>query len=187
MFAFEISKKNNIMKKTFLLVLLILPLALFAQSQKIYLDTANVFHTYLESGIGEQIPISFNIENIDTIKLCKVYIEWEKETFANPANAKYVADHKSMQHIEMFLMSKIEAESSVAKQSMKNSISYSPIKGSIGRVMSIKSDTIEYVFIDIPIQAQNGYGNTVMKEWRGSIEWNKLENKEEIRGMAYDQ
>jgi len=175
------------MKKILIIVLMALPFVVSAQSQKIYLDTANVFHTYLESGIGEQVPISFKIDNIDKIKQTTIYIEWEKETYTNPANAKYVADHKSMQHIELFLMNKIAAASSQAMQSVKNRVSYSPIKGSsVGRVNGGKVDTVEQIYIIIPIQVQNGYGNTVMKEWNAFIGWNKTANKEEITGTIYE-
>jgi hypothetical protein len=132
----------------------------------------NVFYSTLESGIGEKIPMPFRLTADAEMKIKEttIYQNWEKVTFSNPANEKYIEIHKSMQHFEMFLMGETFMASFYAKMKMKNGTSYSPVKGGEGMIYVNDKGEIN---ISFPCQGQNGYGNTIISKVYYSIIWNE--------------
>ena len=138
----------------------------------------DVFYTKIENGIGEQIPAKFSIssETIIKIKSTKIYQNWEKDTYTNPENVGYVKKHKSMKHIEVFLMGETMMSSKYTQMKMKNQTSYSFVKGGSGHIFVGDNDKIN---ISFPCQSQNGYGNIIISTAYYSIIWNEEKNDQE--------
>lgn len=127
-----------------------------------------VFMTTFETGVGEKVPMEFNIDSVDILEIqeTQLYKNWDSTTFSNPANAGYIERWKSLKHIEIFLMSTTNMASFYAKYELKNKNSYTPINGTSS--IYCKDGKITVVF---PMKGQNGYGNFIMSKAFYVIEW----------------
>jgi hypothetical protein len=148
------------MKHTFFgVVLTLITTVAFSQEKENYIKDG-VFYTKMKSGVGEQIPVKFKFGSDFEKKILEteVYKIWEKDTYTNPENEKYVERWKKQTHLETYLMSATSMASFYAQLELKNKTSFTPISGSEGFIYVNDKSEVNYSF---PFKAQNGAGNMI--------------------------
>ena len=148
------------------MVLLLASVAMvsFGQVKENYIKDG-AFYTTFKSGVGEIVPVKFNLGNggefLTELEKSEIYLLWEKETYTNPENSAYVEKNKDKTHIETYLMSCTWMASFYAKTGLKNSSSYTPIANSEGFIYINDKGEVCFSF---PFKGQNGYGNMLIAE-----------------------
>lgn len=128
----------------------------YAQIDTTYIQN-NVFYTTVKNGLNQDKIISFPI---DTIKIIQSlgFILWEKNTFNDTLNIKYIEHIKNIPKVYAYLNSKVWTALFYGKMKLKNQTSFNLIENAPGYIMITDAGGLSIKF---PIQAQNGYGNLI--------------------------
>jgi len=163
--------KNTIMTKSLMLSILCIFFVAFCHGQdKDHYIKENMFYTVFESGVGEEIPMKFEMPDstVNKIMDTEIYKNWEEVTFSNPKNEKFIMSQKHMQHVEIFLKSECRMGSFYAKMNLKNSNSYTPIAESKGFIYVNDKNEI---CISFSYKGQNAYGNFIVSKGYYTLSW----------------
>ena len=148
-------KLEKQMKKIKLIALMCLvTIATLGQVKKHYVKN-NVFYTTFETGIGQKVPMRFNINSIKKITTSEFYKYWLNST---SKDAKFLKEWKSLSNIEKFLMDQTFLASFYARTDLTNKNSYTPLNGE----STIEIDDFDQITIMFPLKAQNEYGNFII-------------------------